>query len=130
MTIDGSLRSTFRRHLPDFDWVSVETGLTERGVPDSNYCCDGVEGWIEHKTCRGWRVSIRPEQVAWCERRLRHGGHVFLAVRKPDYGMWLFAGENMRRLLDNRVCDLSPLGVWVGSPSRWDWEQIRKLLLT
>ncbi len=106
--IDGGLRSEFRKHLPLFDWLSVETGLTALGVPDSNYCTlpraelmrdgfakghaleadrqgitrRGVEGWIEHKQTKGHAVTLEPEQVGWILRRVRNGGRVWIAVRQ------------------------------------------------
>src|SRR5215475_5876721 len=125
MASDGNLRAMFRANLPDFDWLSVETHGTSRGVPDSNYCVDGKEGWIELKACDGWRVSIRPEQAAWAELRLRKGGRVFLAVRRAKKELWLFSGAAMRLLIDARLDATAPLGRWEGGPRSWDWRVVR-----
>ena len=62
---DARLRQVFKEHLPDFDIQSVETWGTGRGVPDMNFCCNGIEGWIEFKMTKHWRVTVAPEQVAW-----------------------------------------------------------------
>lgn len=51
---------------------------TGRGIPDLNFCLAGQEGWIEGKLARGTSVALRPEQFAWCQRRVRAGGRVFV----------------------------------------------------
>src|SRR6266699_154364 len=79
--IDGGLRKIFRKHLPKFHWLSVETGLTEQGVPDSNFCIDGREGWVEFKLTSANKVTFRSEQIGWLLRRSRAGGRTYIAVR-------------------------------------------------
>lgn len=141
MRQDGSLRSLFRKRLRvGFHWQSIETGGTGLGVPDSNYCCDGVEGWVEFKQTTGWAVSLRPEQVGWLVARSRAGGRVFVAVRRLDRGgprkggasdeLWLLKGESARELKhDGLRCDVAVLGAWGGGPSAWDWNEVRSLLV-
>jgi hypothetical protein len=128
MASDGGLRKIFREHLKDFDWQSVETHITSRGVPDLNYCSNGAEGWIELKSCKHWRVAIRPEQVAWAERRMRKGGRVFLAVIRDRSELYLYHARDMRRLCSERLDAVEPLGRWQGKASQWDWFHIRHLL--
>jgi Holliday junction resolvase len=135
---DANLRQIFRKHLPDFDFQSVETWSTGRGVPDINFCHRGIEGWIECKQTSGWRITIAPEQVAWIERRLRSAGRAFIAVRRqtqlgPRRGaacdeLWLFRGECARELIEQRI-DHVESWHYAGGPARWDWSHI-KLLLT
>jgi hypothetical protein len=127
---DGELRRLFRRHLPTFDFVSIETGLTAAGVPDLNFCRDGVEGWIECKRSDAWRVRIEAAQVGWAERRLIHGGRVFAAVRRRREELWLYSGWALRPLLSQRLDEVTPLGWWAGGPGRWDWEEVSVLLLS
>ena len=132
--MDGDLRKTFRQHLPRVDWQAIETAMTGGGVPDVNYCVDGFEGWIENKRSTGWAVKIRPEQIGWIERRLRHGGHILLAIRRqlpagPRRGpavdeLWLFRGAAIRAIRDgglNASKASDRHGVWDGGPGRWDW---------
>jgi hypothetical protein len=126
---DGNLRKLFRSNLKGFDMIAVETGSTDGGVPDLNYCKDGIEGWVEMKRVEHWRVAIRPAQVGWAERRIAHGGRVFMAVRKERNQLWLFRGEVIRALLDTRVDEVPSLGFWFGGPSKWDWTAIEQLLL-
>jgi len=128
--IDGGLSAIFRRHLPEAHWQSVETSGTGRGVPDLNYCLDGREGWIELKLVSGWRIpSMRPEQVAWAERRARAGGRVFLAGRKGG-ALWLWdASLAARALIDGGdVREVPALLRGLGGPARWPWAAIAALL--
>jgi hypothetical protein len=131
MSVDSGLRSLFRKNLPAFDWCTVETGVAGRGVPDANYCFEGQEGWIEFKKADHWRVTIRPEQIGWAERRIHHGGLVFCAIRQQMHSdtLWIYPGNSMRQLKDNRI-DAAPwlLGTWPGGPSKWDWAAITLIL--
>lgn len=128
--IDGGLRQLFRRKLPLFDFQSIEVGF-DRGVPDTNFCCDGVEGWIEFKETNGIKVRVSPEQCAWMGRRTRAGGRTFFAVRrrtKKEDELWILAGEFSERL---REAGLSPnfaLGTFPGGPRAWDWAKIGGIL--
>ena len=97
--MDGDLRSLFRKHLPEFHWVSIESWVTGAGIPDANYCCSGVEGWIEFKKTTAIAVRFKPGQIAWHEQRGRAGGRTFIAVRrltrKVD-DLSLYPGETAR----------------------------------
>lgn len=140
--IDGGLRQLFRDHLPGVHWQSVETGGTGRGIPDSNGCCDGVEFWVEFKQTDGWSVTLRPEQIGWIERRTRHGGRVWIAVRRRHAGgvrrgtsvdeLYLLPGRLARaaRLNGLRSDALGPhlLGPMTGGPSRWNWDAVAEAL--
>jgi len=126
---DGELRKIFRKHLRGFDLQAIETGSTGGGVPDQNYCKNHIEGWVEGKACSHWRITIRPMQVGWAERRIRHGGRVFVAVRRVDVELWMFHGSLMRALQDARIDALPNLGHWTGGAARWDWDQIEQILL-
>lgn len=129
MAVDGGLRQLFRSHLVTFDFSSIET--INRGIPDSNYCCAGVEGWIEYKLADYWRVTIRPEQVGWAERRLAHGGRVFMAVRQNMSNdiLLLYPGKAIKPLKTERIDRVACLGAWAGGPAHWDWEAVAAFLL-
>lgn len=137
MSVDDGLRALFRKHLPTVDWQSVETAVN-RGVPDSNYCYQGYEGWIECKSTDHWSVDLRPEQIGWIARRVRHGGRVWIAVRRRHDGgkrrgpavdeLYLIRGENVKtaKLDGLRGCPYE--GKWRGGPSRWDWQGVLNVL--
>lgn len=131
--IDGDLRQIFQRFIPDAHWQSIETGSTGRGIPDVNYCFEGIEGWIEFKATEGWRVDVRPEQVAWIERRGRAGGRVFLAVRRAQLELWFLRSTAARVLATPKLGlrDLENshiLSTMKGGPSRWPWGWIKRTL--
>lgn len=142
--IDGGLRKLFRANLiGNIDWLSVETGGTAMGVPDSNFCVNpGIEGWIEFKRATANAVSVRKEQVAWIERRVRLGGRVFIAVRRwKDAGtrtdarddLILIRGAGVRALFLDGISGAEKgrfvAGSWSGGPSKWGWDQVRHLLI-
>lgn len=133
MAIDGGLRPIFRNKLSKFHWQSIESPITGKGTPDLNYCYEGVEGWIELKKCTSNKVqSIKPEQVAWCERRLRAGGLTFFAVRHlKTEELWLIRGRGGRSLYIGGLSGVAPqdlAGRWPGGPGKWPWTEISAIL--
>jgi len=138
MSIDGGLRQLFPKHIAGH-WQSIESLGTGGGTPDVNFCTNGVEGWIEYKTTGGWRVSMRPLQPAWIERRVRNGGRVFIAVRARKEGgrksrdeLWLIAPSAVRLLVTESLLDLPPdvvLCRFAGGPARWDWTAVANMLV-
>ena len=137
MARDGDLRAIFRRKMPQIDFTSIETGSTGRGIPDSNGCVNGVEFWVEFKQTSAWAVRIRPEQCGWILRRCRHGGRVWIAVRRVrEYSdeLWLVPGQLAAELKAgglNGLVAKSLGGVrWAGGPVKWDWDQIAEVLVS
>lgn len=143
MSIDDGLRAIFRDHLLGFDWTSIESGSTGGGIPDSNYCREGKEGWIEYKRTAGWAVTLEPEQVGWISRRVRNGGRVHVAVRRRHEGgprlgppvdeLWMFHGSGAKEAklygLRGEWCTHHARR-WIGGPtSGWDWQAVREFLL-
>ncbi len=132
MMKDGGLKDIFRLHLPHFDFQPIEMFLLAAGVPDLNFCAEGIDGWIELKMTKAWAVTVRPAQVGWIERRLRHGGRVFIAVRRFRIDadeLWIYPGADARRLADGGLRAVDPIGCCGGGPSVWNWLGIESLLL-
>jgi hypothetical protein len=140
---DGGLKLIFTSHILDWDWQSIETGGTGRGIPDLNYCVNyGIEGWIENKATSTWTVKITPEQIAWIERRDRYGGKVCMAVRRqtiagPRKGprrdqLYLIPPKMVRLVYDHGLNALTPscFLMFEGGPEKWDWPKIRNYLST
>ncbi len=135
MARDGDLRAIFRRKLPQFDWQPIESPLTSRGIPDTNACGNGIEFWIENKKTDGWAVGLRPEQVGWIKRRVRHGGKVWIAVRRKDNELWMVRGKwatelkagGLRKL---QMLPLNDLWSFSGGPAQWDWPIVAELLVS
>ena len=128
---DGELRQLVRKHAPQLHWQAIESGSTASGIPDLNYAAEGgIEGWVECKTTDGRRVTIRPMQIGWCERRLRFNPRVFCMVRQKRDTLWLFHASKLRELSEQRLDAVEPLGQWSGGPARWGWDQIARWLVS
>jgi hypothetical protein len=131
---DGGLRQEFRKHLKRVHWVTIESRFTESGIPDLEGCYCGKEFWLELKQAKHWTVKIRPMQAGWILTRCRHGGKVFIAVRrrnKRDDELWLIHGEAVVILLEFGLQHLEPpvlAGHWTGGPTRWNWDQVLTFL--
>jgi len=128
---DDGLRALFRKHLSQVHWVSVETGLTESGVPDLEGCYKGVSLWLECKATQAWAVKIRPFQIGWHLRRQRAGGRTFVAVRrrvKLLNELWLYEGGVIIEL-SKQGLRLPPIARFEGGPARWDWDRVLFLLV-
>jgi hypothetical protein len=139
MAIDGGLRALFRKHLPAFHWVSIESRMTGSGIPDANYCVGGIEGWVEFKLTSGWTVGLAPEQIGWHAQRNRAGGRTFIAVRRQRPAgkrtdatdeLWLFRGADARALKSEGLkSDNAHLACYCyRGPEQWDWGTVRRLL--
>lgn len=136
---DAGLRKLFHGRLPDLHWQAIELGVVGRGVPDSNYCGDGIEGWVEFKATGTFAVGLRPEQVGWILRRCRSGGRVFVITRRQHDGGPLLGGETDELWVHEGwdAADLKAHGLQVappvlrqeGGPSRWDWGLVRGVLV-
>lgn len=126
--IDGGLRKLFRQQLR-WDWQAIESGITGSGIPDSNYCTDGVEGWLEFKRTLGWTVSFQPYQVPWIMRRCRAGGRVHVAVRQVRRGgdvLWLYHGLMAATLEEAGLQGAAAIGRW---DEPWPWKEIGEAIL-
>jgi hypothetical protein len=129
MAIDGELRALFRANLRRWDWAAIESGATAGGIPDSNYCFSGVEGWIEFKKTNGWVVTFQPMQVPWIMRRCRAGGRVHVAVRqvrKDGDVLHLYLGQHADRLADLGIRDTPAVGSW---KAPWPWQDVGGAIL-
>jgi hypothetical protein len=135
--IDDGLRSLFHTNLRRFHWQAIESGLTGGGIPDSNFCINGIEGWVEHKATATNKIPLSSDQVGWHLRRYRAGGRTFIAVRYRHSGgprlgvavdrLYLYLGRDVKALLLTGLRN-KPLKVWEGGPNRWDWVEIARFL--
>lgn len=78
-------------HLRQYGTFDRIETATVSGVPDVDYCIDGVEGKIELKAVKRYPLrdssmlfptgtGLRPAQIAWIVKRLMHKGRVFLLI--------------------------------------------------
>ena len=139
--IDGGLRAEFRERIPEFQWTSVETGGTSSGVPDSEFCHDASQAWLEFKKTDTTAVELRVMQISWMERRARAGGRVLVGVRRTHSGgprrgpaidqLWLLDGRTPGAIKKFGLTTKFSyfLGMWDGGPDQWDWRAVRRILL-
>lgn len=148
MADDGGLRTLFRDHLKaGLQWTSVETGGTGKGIPDSEFCGGGAQGWVEFKQTDGWAVTLDPEQISWHTIRGLRGGRSFIAVRRKHNGgvrrgpradeLWVMPGALAKQLKVGGLKwareheDMGAILVRCsGGPARWDWTSVRRVLLS
>jgi len=142
MSIDGNLRALFHHHLRrGFHWQAVETPETGAGIPDSNFCSEGREGWIEFKKTSGWACPLREGQVAWIHRRVRSGGRVWIATRRSHTGgprkgppvdqLWLVPGRYVIQLRLEGLRSVEgqrDILITHGGPSMWYWGVVQQIL--
>jgi len=125
---DGGLGKLFPKYLPHFHWQTIELSFSMRGIPDKNYCFDGKEGWLEFKNTNGRSVPLRPEQIGWLMRRVRHGGRAFIAVRqKKNDTLWLIPGADAEQAKHLGLTNQKWLH-WYNGPRSWDWKAIENVI--
>lgn len=79
----------------------IESGYTSPGIPDVGYCIQGSGGLLELKYMdKKSRPKIRPSQVTWFRKRVRHGGHPLLLLKDMRFGRdyFLFYGHKVPEL--------------------------------
>jgi len=136
---DDGLRSIFHNHLPRIHWQAMELGVVGAGVPDSNFCWSGVDGWIEYKATADYSVGLEPEQVGWISRRMRAGGRVFIATRRRHDGgprlgdpvdeLWIHEGWDAATLKASGLSSCPPVLYEENGPSSWNWSLIESVLV-
>ena len=97
----------------------VESHETSSGIPDVDFCIDGVEGHIELKYSVNKVPKIRPSQGRWFRYRVMRGGNPWLLchiVINGENRYLLFEGRDVTRILEtNELAD------WI-TFSRMDWK--------
>lgn len=133
---DGGLRPLFRSRFSTWQWTSIETAGSARGVPDSEFCTPvGVQGWLEFKFTKIFHVQIKPLQVAWISKRYRYGGNVWIAVRRTPTALihdgtdelWLMRGDQAKALAEGGLINIAGMR-WGGGPGGWNWDEISSML--
>lgn len=118
----------------------VETGLmTGAGVPDVNYCFNGVEGWMELKhgdlPARAATVVFRsqrglaPAQIEWQLYRRKCGGIVWNLIQVGKWVM-LVNGEHAAKINHCTLDELLALAAWKrsGALHAADWKAAVEVL--
>jgi len=125
MPSESDFRRLFRKFLPQVHWATVESRATESGIPDINGCIAGSEFWLECKLTKAYAVVMRPMQIAWILRRVRHGGKVFIAVRRKNSKvdeLYLIDGAYVKELNEKGLRGIEPIGI--DGPGHWSWSAV------
>lgn len=101
----------------------IESHATAVGIPDTNYCIKGVEGWIELKFTRdGNKVKVRPAQWTWFRRRLKAGHAWLFFMLRWEFGSvtnhYLIRVRDLA-MLDRLRSDLTPQAWAIEATGDW-----------
>lgn len=150
---DDGLRAVIRERMPTHrgrpvQWVTIETGMTQGGVPDMHGTCGGNMVWVECKATDAWMFRIRDLQIGFARTSQLCGGRLFYAVRRSPTRrqeqdqdqLWLVSAKHLDHLLryglrsaasedrdtHNHMRRAHLLGT--GGPASWDWDHFGRLL--
>lgn len=118
-------------------WDRIENGVGV-GMPDTNYCLKGCEGWIELKEARlglpGSRTKktgvftynrgLSLEQVNWLLKQKSVGGRAFVLARVHDV-CYLWDGSDAAEFNAATIEELGARALWYGEDL---WGMVVKLV--
>ena len=117
----------------------IETGSIAEGVPDVNYCFQGLEGWVELKygkvplraTTEVFKSQpgMRPAQIDWILYRGKVGGRVFILLNIGTE-LFLIHGEHAAKVNQWTMQDFRDAACWQHrGPCRIEqWRSLRNCL--
>ena len=91
--------------------VNVEPGTTNPGMPDINWCLEGIEGNLELKFGfeGGAAPTIRPNQIVWFRERIKAKGMPMFGyyVESKEYVdlVFIIRGEHYEALAKAKTMD-------------------------
>ena len=125
------------------DRIDRIENMTGDGIPDVNYCFDGVEGWIEFKSpiepkrestpLFGSNHRMRQSQMNWHLRQRQAGGISYIMICTNRRWM-LIDGKRADEINDSTVGELIDLADWTAqrpfSSVPWpsSWMRLREVL--
>lgn len=103
----------------------VESPQTSAGIPDVDFCVEGIEGHIELKFGEGGNAPrMRPSQVKWFNSRVKAGGKPIIfakLVDGADVRYCFYHGDKARQLYDAKaVFDWVDLSDYAYVAPHWD----------
>lgn len=106
---ENGLRVKVKEALKDKAHLSwVESHSTSPGVPDLNYCIDGVEGWLELKS---GSFDVKASQVRWFEDRVAKGGWPLFLIEMGGIFMLVPGSKACRLKISNDYTAVSAMAV-------------------
>lgn len=106
-----------RKILSQKGHLSRIENLVDPGTPDTSFCFEGFEGFLELKylptlppnernSSLGSR-GLRPSQILWIRQRIKHGGRVGVLVGIGS-SIYFFDGSEAPNLNDLKFRDYPP----------------------
>lgn len=121
-------------------WDRMENGVGV-GMPDINFCLNGVEGWIEmksptepkhmHTPLFGSNHRISQDQKNWFKRQMDAGGRAFILIG-TDKRWMLIHGRHVETLNTLTVIEIMAIAEWlIQRPVRdpGAWNNLREVLI-
>lgn len=110
------------KYLQNCHAVRVESGLTERGIPDMQVCYNTINVWIEFKN----KIpKLRHEQLVFIHRRAKAFGSVLVVCSKGnDILIW----HNPQNATDSGILKDPPDWILSNKSDPTAFTQILKLL--
>jgi hypothetical protein len=137
---ESTAAKLLRRNLPrPEDRVNFVEGNIS-GMPDVNYCMDGVEGWIELKApplpkrdrtaLMSYGHKLKPMQIRWIKRQLRAGGRVFILLCTEEG--WILLNGKFAGIVNELTFDeMVERSEWIAPKkmTETDWDLLRDVLV-
>ena len=131
----------FKRNVPDpIDRLDRIENMMLTGMPDTNFCGDGRECWIEFKSPKepvrpttrlfGSNHKLSIEQRNWMLRQRNAGGRAFVLI-VTDKRWILLDGVRADRINEMTVPELIEVALWHAVKpirSKEQWKQCRTIL--
>ena len=93
-TPEKNLAKLFKLKLPKKTHYQRIESIASSGTPDTYLCHEGLSVFVELKTTKNNRVSVRPSQIAWNLSHSRAKGLSFFLVKHLlTSDLFLFEGR-------------------------------------
>jgi len=128
--VNDPFRKGMVEAFPRIHWQRIENSVGE-GVPDINFCLDGVEFWVECKwtpSVKGARFShpLTAGQCAWLLKRVHAGRSAWVLARRVDtFKLW--HGSWAREILE-KGWDAEGETIVLEQP--WDWTEFAEMMIS
>lgn len=132
----------FKKHVPEpLDRLDRIENMMLTGMPDTNFCAEGRESWIEFKSPKepirattklfGSNHKLSQEQKNWFLRQRNAGGRAFVLI-VTDKRWLLLDGIHADKINDMTVPELIEAALWHAVKpirSKEQWKQCRLQLI-
>lgn len=125
--------------FPRDRWDRIENGVGV-GMPDTNYCVNGHEGWLEFKSplepkrpgtpLFGSNHNLSQDQKNWFNRQITAGGRAYIFIA-TDKRMMLIHGRYADAINELTVEELVEASEWIAAKPVKDsivWHNLREVL--